>query len=251
MLIYAAPLYVWYTIDDRLYEWNTPAFVRDEWLTAEATGAARAEWMVVVAQVEFALLSGIFLAWYVLLAISCARLGVLYLSHRGEFDQAFAQGPKVISLLLDLRKSHPLLFHKLLVRAGKDVLNNMPNGVTAEDVAFFIGRLIKGAAAAAPELTLKVLVKMAASVAGLVTLAHLPSITAHAVGIAAKAHAEQLKKEMEAAGFTLTRGEAESILHEALAHPDTKDKLAALEEACKKLAPSTEALGRLLTGPDR
>lgn len=248
MLLYAAPLYVWYTIDDRLYEWNTPAFVRDEWLTAIAKGAATAEWLVVVAEVEFALLTGIFVPWYILLALSCAKLGILYLTHRQLFNDAFKYGPDVLEKLLALKSSHPQLFHKLLVQAGKDVLVNMPKGITAEDVAFFLGRLIHAAAEAGAELTLGMLVKMTLKIAGLVTLVHLPNFAAHGVEAAAKARAEELKKQLEDAGFTVTKGEAEAILREALSQPDTKDKLKALEDACQKLAPSMETLGKLLTG---
>jgi len=60
MLFYAAPLYVWYAIDDRIYEWGTGDFLRDEWFSALSEGARRASHMVTIAKVEFALLSGIF-----------------------------------------------------------------------------------------------------------------------------------------------------------------------------------------------
>lgn len=248
MLVYPAPLYVWYTIDDRFYEWNTALFVRDEWFSAMAAGAARAHWLVILGEVEMALLTGIFVPWYILLGVSCAKLGIFYLTHKKEVDEAFKYGPQVLSALNSLRKSHPLLFHKLLVQAGKETLENLPGSVSAEDIAFFLGRVIKGAMEAGAELTLGGLIKIAIHVAELVALAHLPSVTGRAVGAAASAHAEEFKRRLEAAGFTLTKGEAESILREALAQPDTNAKLQALEDACKKLAPSLEVLGRALTG---
>jgi hypothetical protein len=248
MLIYAAPLYVWYTIDDRFYEWNAALFIRDEWLNALATGAARAHWMVVVAEAEMALLTGIFVPWYVLLGVSCAKLGLFYVDHKKEVGEAFEYGPKVLSILNDLRKSNPILFHKLLVQTGKDVFKNLPSGITAEDVAFFVGRVIKGAMAAGPELTLEGLLKIARHVGLLVGLVHLPGIIGRAAGVAAKQHAEELREQMNAAGFTLTKGEAEAILHEALSQPDTGAKLQALEDSCKMLAPSLDAIGRALTG---
>jgi hypothetical protein len=248
MLLNPAPLYVWYTIDDRLYEWNTALFVRDEWFSAMSEGAASAHWLVILGEAEMALLVGIFVPWYIMLGVSCAKLGIFYLTHKQAVNDAFKYSPEVIRALLALRESHPVLFHKLMVQAGKDVLSNLPGSVSAEDVAFFLGRVIKGALEAAPELTLRGLLDIAIHVAKLVAVVHLPSVTARAVGAAASTYADQLKSQMEAAGFTLTKGEAESILSEALAQPDTSSKLKALEDACNKLKPSTEVIGRALTG---
>ena len=249
MLLNPAPLYVWYTIDDRLYEWNTALFVRDEWFSAMSEGAASAHWLVILGEAEMALLTGIFVPWYILLGVSCARLGIFYLTNKQAVNNAFTYGPDVIRQLLALRDSHPVLFHKLLVQAGKDALSNLPGSVNAEDVAFFVGRVIKSSLETVGVLTVEKLIEIALKDAGLVTAAHLPSVTARAVGATASAYADQLKSQMEAAGFTLTKGEAESILNEALAQPDTSSRLQALQDACNKLKPSTDALIQALLGP--
>jgi hypothetical protein len=56
MLVTASPSTVVYAIDDRLYEWGTGAFIRDEWLNALSLGASRASHWVTIAQIEVALL---------------------------------------------------------------------------------------------------------------------------------------------------------------------------------------------------
>ena len=55
MLVYAAPLYCWFTVDDRLYEWQTWRFVQDEWFHALAEGTSRGAYRESVAKAEVAL----------------------------------------------------------------------------------------------------------------------------------------------------------------------------------------------------
>ena len=110
MLFYAAPMYVWYAIDDRIYEAGTGEFIRDEWMNALSEGAKRASHWVTIAKVECALLSGILVPWYVLLGAACAKLGLFYATHKREVNTAMEWAPKVISLLQDLEAplAHPL-----------------------------------------------------------------------------------------------------------------------------------------------
>lgn len=242
MLFYCAHFYVWYAIDDRTYEWKTSDFIRDEWFNALSEGAKEASGMVTLAKTEFALVSGIFVPWYIMLGMACAKVGLFYAGNKSMVDTAIAQAPKVIELLRDLQKRAPTLFRKLMITAAKDLLMNLPSGVTAEDAAFFVGRIIKGAAGAAPDLTFGALIKIIGTVAALVTATHLPSIAAHTVAGAAAANAAELKKKLAAAGYTVTEAEANMILRELLSQKDVPAKLQQLEAACKALLPSLDAL---------
>jgi hypothetical protein len=242
MLVVATPTSVVYSVDDRLYEWGTGSFVRDEYLNAFPTAAASASHWVTIAQVEFALLSGIFVPWYVLLGMSCAKAGLFYKTNQQVVDEAFRQGPKVLKLLQDLRRRSPTLFDALMKSAAKDLLANLPSGVSAEDVAFFVGRVIKGAAAAGPELTIGALVKIVATVAALVTATHLPSIAAHTAAHAAGQKAAELKRALAASGYTVTDAEAKAIVKEVMSQPDTHAMLRQLEQACKALVPTLTQL---------
>ncbi|MGZ8928558.1 MAG: hypothetical protein ACXW03_08885 [Methylobacter sp.] len=244
MLFYCAPLYVWYAIDDRIYEWGTSDFIRDEWFNALAEGAKRAAHMVIIAKVEFALISGILCPWYLMLGMGCAKVGLFYSCNKSAVDTALRYSPKVINLLQDLKQRSPMLFNKIMATAAKDLLINLPSGVTAEDVAFFVGRVIKGAAGASPDLTIGVIIKIISSVAAIVMATHLPSIAAHAIGSAAAAKANELRMKLLAAGYTVSEAEAKIILTELMSKIDTKAKLQELETACKALLPSLEILNR-------
>ena len=242
MLVAASSSTVVYAIDDRLYEWNTSAFVRDEYLSALSIGASRAAHWVTVAQVEIAVLSGIFVPWYVLLGVSCARAGLFYKANQQTVDQAFRQTPAVLKLLQDLRRRSPTLFATLAKSAAKEILTDLPSGVTAEDVGFFVGRVVRGAAGAGPDLTIGAILKIAGTVAALVTATHLPAMAAHGVAHAAGHKAAELKKALTTAGYTVTEAEARTILAEVMAQRDTPAKLKELEAACRALLPTLTQL---------
>ena len=82
------------------------------------------------------------------------------------------------------------------------------------------------------------------------TATHLPAVTAHAVEHAAKAHAAELEARLKAAGYTVSRGEAETILKDALTQPNADAMLRELETACKELTPSLEQIAKALTSMD-
>ena len=93
LLFEAGITYVRYAIDDRVYEWNTSDFIRTEWFDALSKGASTAKVWIVIAKVDFALLSGIFCAWYMMLGLGCGIVGLFYTSHKQEIDLAFKHVP--------------------------------------------------------------------------------------------------------------------------------------------------------------
>jgi hypothetical protein len=242
LLFEAGITYVRYAIDDRIYEWNTSDFIRTEWFDALSKGASTAKGWITVAKAEFALLSGIFCPWYMMLGLSCAKVGLFYTSHKREVDAAFKYAPKVIELLGDLKKRSPTLYSKLVNTWMKETLVNLPSGVTAEDVSFFVGRVIKGAAGAGPDLVFGTLLKVMGKVAAIVTATHLPSIAGHALANVASAKAKELQTQLRAVGFTVTESEARTILADLLSKRDTIEKLRGLDLACRAMLPSLQAL---------
>jgi hypothetical protein len=76
----------------------------------------------------------------------------------------------------------------------------LPKGVTAEDVAFFVGRVVEGVGGA-PDVTLGAVVKIVAPVAGIVAVLHLPSIAATGVAAAGEQRSETLKEELARQGM--------------------------------------------------
>jgi hypothetical protein len=241
MLIWPTMSTVYYTIDDRLYEYGTADFIRGEYLNALSAGAANAMPMVYLAKAETALLMGIFVPWYGMLGLTAAKLGLAYTGHKKEFELAFQKAPVVLRLLLDLRRRYPKLFSKLARSAAWQVVTDLPSGVSAEDVAFFIGRVIKGVGGA-PEVSLGAVVKIVASVAGIVALLHLPSIAAHGVATSAERNALALREQLARQGIHVSKEEAYTILHEVLSKHDALRNLQQLKDACNDLIPLLKQL---------
>jgi hypothetical protein len=245
MLIYVAPLYVYFTVDDRLYEWQTHRFIQDEWYHALATGASRAAHWETIGKAGAALVCGIFFPWYVMLGIACAQMTLLYFSHKALIHDVMDKAPPVIERLKQVRSKNPELFNRVMLQAARDLLVNLPSGVSIEDVAFFLGRVIRGAAGA-PAVSLKVLAKIVATTAPLVAVTHLPSMTGHVLEAEAKKRAVEYQRRLAAAGYTVTLDEAEIIVKDALSKGDSQQLLEDLKRALDALTPSLEELSNAL-----
>jgi len=244
MLVMTMGLTTYYTIDDRLYECSTTDFIRAEWLAAYQRGVASAAPWVVIAKVEIALLCGIFVPWYLMLGMSCAKVGIFYAGNKKAMDKAIELTPKVVNDLRALKRKFPSLFKMVENKIIHEVWLELRqgHGVTGEDVAFFVGRVIRGAGTA-PEVSLGLLLKIVVQVGLLVAATHAPSIVVHAAESAAHRTEEELKEFLASMGYTITAAEAKDIMKEARAHVADGD-LKALETDLKALLPSLEDLSQ-------
>lgn len=247
MLVVASPMTVDYTVGDRLYEWGTGSFIRDEWLNALSRGAARAMPMVYLAQVEITFLTALFVPWQIVLGMFVAKTAFFYSRHKDLLDRAVRNSPNVMRLILEFQKRCPTLFDKLCLTAGKNVLVNFPRGVAAEDVAYFLGRVLGNyGIAGLPEVTLVPVLKVVVEYALFVSLLHLPSVTAHWMEADLRRDAGTLKQRLDAAGVHVDDIESQKILSELRAHPDTESILKELEKAGKEFIPLADQLMRAL-----
>jgi outer membrane protein OmpA-like peptidoglycan-associated protein len=245
LLVLATPQTVYYTIGHNLYKSSTSTFLRAYWIDAFSAGARRAEHWVVIANVEIVLLEGIFVPWYLLLGISAAKLGIFYLTHREVMNAAIRQTPRVLGLLVDFYQRYPVLFEHLAYTLGKQLIISIPRGVGAEDVAFFLGRLLRGAAEL-PEVTLMAFVRLALKTAALVALAHLPGAAAHGVEERVTDRVKEVRESMAREGVSMSEEEARVLVHEFMAHPDAEQRLRVLEAAFQDLVPALRALSGAL-----
>jgi hypothetical protein len=241
MLIYASESLVLYTIGDSLFESGTGMFILDEWLNAEVRAAAAAMPMVTLLKTEIALLTGIFVPWYILLGMTVAKIGLLYFRHKSLVNQALQQAPNVILLLNDFRTRHPLIFNKMMTTAAKTILVNLPFGVTAEDVGFFIGRVIRGVSGL-PGVTLGAVLKIIIAVATIVGITHLPHITAEGLEVATRENMAIIQGRLAEAGINVSKEEARMIMQQLLSDPDAIRKNRELQKSLQQLIPILKQL---------
>jgi hypothetical protein len=253
MLVYASPTTVLYAVGDNLYESWTSVFIFAEWLNALGRGAERATGMIYLAKAEMALLEGIFVPWYTALGLIPAKIAVFYIGHRNTVDRALKMAPKVLRLINEFKKRYPSLYKKIRNTLGKEILRDLPSGVTAQDIAFFIGRLICGFLI--PKSASKLLcrgnltevawvpiIKLIAKTAILVSAVHLPFIAVHGVEKAARNKATELQKNLAEVGIVLSKEEARTILKELLQHRDTAKKLQDIQTSMQELLPVLKQL---------
>jgi hypothetical protein len=245
-LVSPTPMSVIYTVDDRLYEYGTQDFLRTEYLNALSTGAAHAMPMVYLAKVECEFLMGIFVPWYGMLGLTVAKAGLTYVNHKPAFERAWEKAPAVCRLLQDLRLRKPTLFRKLLHTGAREVLVDMRHGISMEDVAFFVGRCIRGGAVTpklvSPARTIGPLIVMIGYTAACVGAIHAPGIAVHGVAAAGGKTLEQLKAQLAHQGIHVTSEEANIIVREIMADHEGMRKLQELREALEIMLPTLEEL---------
>jgi hypothetical protein len=158
---------VHYMVGTQLYEASTQQFVRDAWLSGLIQGASQAQWLVHLAKVEKEFLMGLFVPITGILGLLCAQLVVVYANHREAFKVVREELSKVMHDAKIVRRENPTLTDKVLNKVGGELIANLPEGISAKDVAFWLGRVLKGSAAL-PDIRATALTKVLAVVTTLV-----------------------------------------------------------------------------------
>jgi hypothetical protein len=249
MLISAGQSQCISTEDDRLYEWNTGLFIQEEWMQAQQRAAKSAEGWVVIAQIEMALLTAIIAPMWLLLAMHAAKAGLFYAANQQAFSLAIRHGGDVYKLLSAWKTKYPTLWRKLLSKAGNTVWNEIKHEnvslLKAEDVAYFIGRLLNGLGAA-PEITLGVVVKVLGVGGGLGLASMAVKIGVRAIPSSvvrpAEQHAKELQNYLSSIGYMVSPDEAKQIIKEIMADSDAASNMQKLELALRALLPSLNTL---------
>jgi hypothetical protein len=238
ILVSVDTIFTHYCVGNNYYEWSTSDFIREEWFIAEAKAVGQAEFIIRLAKIEIALLQGLLVPWYILLAVSAAGLGLNIYHRRDLYASAIDQAPLVLQLLGDIRERCPTLYSLLRKTILDDMLANLPAGITAEDIAFLLGRLIRNMA-----IGTYLSLVLAAVV---VSLTRIPAIAGRALREGTRVRAAELQQELIAAGLPATRQDAETIMREIEANPDTLKKLQDLHKSVDRLLPILEQISRTL-----
>jgi hypothetical protein len=122
--------------------------------------------------------------------------------------------------------------------------------VSAEDVAFWLGRVLKGVGAvvgSGAEMTLVALIKAVVPVTAIVAATHASNIVGKALDEAVNKHVAQLESDLKAAGIDVTRNEAEKILRGLYEDAGAPQHLKELEDSLKNILPALETIGAALT----
>jgi len=239
VLIDCSETVVHYMLGSELYECTTQSFVRDALLNALALGASRAQWLVHVAKVEREFLMGLFVPIVGIVGLTCAQVLVVHTNHRKACSVVLEQAPKIIADLKIIRREVPTLYHKIFGKVAGEIVSHVPDGVSAEDIAFWLGRILKGVGAL-PDFKVTALTKILLIVTTLVSLTHSPGIA----GRSAIAAIKQLdvERELRKLQLEVSGPDAAQIAVELNAAKESRTALRRLQESLKIATPSVREI---------
>lgn len=238
-----------FTVRDRLYTQGTADFVRDYYLIALGQGAQKAAWLIPIAQAEMAFCMGFVgtLAGIVGaiagVTVFMAKVLVFYNTHKQQVTLAKQHLQPILINLSFFATRCPKLFWLLTKGLGGQAIQSAGKGISAADIAYFLGKLL-GGAARLPELTLKGLLKAAAAALAIAVALRGPGAIAHGV----PQQSQQLVRQLARDGIRITDAEAQLVLAETcLRNPQIQQKLRDLVTSAEITAPVVEALSRSLS----
>ncbi len=237
-----------FTAGDKLYTQGSGDFIRDYYLIAYGQGAGRAAWLIPIAQAEMAFLMAFVgtLAGVVgtiaAVTVFMAKIAVFYSTHKAQVDSASQYIRPLLEGIVFFSTRCPKLAWLLAKGLGGQAIQSAGQGISAADIAYFLGKLL-GGLAKAPELALLGLLKVIAASLAIAVAVRGPGASVHG----AQDRARQLVQQLARDGINITESEALPIATEnCLSNPDVQVKLREMATNAERLAPIVEALSRAL-----
>jgi hypothetical protein len=133
-----------------------------------------------------------------------------------------------------IRRENPTLSSKVLDQVGGELIANIPDGVSMEDIAFWFGRILKGSAAL-PDVKALSLTRVLTVVTMLVTLSHSPGMAIRGTTSAImQADIEAKLRELQ---LHVNSADAATIAREMSQAKESKEALKRLQSSLTKVLP--------------
>lgn len=244
---------VFYIHDGTLKALATPEFLRGYLLGQVASEVyRRTAWIIPASRLSMAFGMGMAIGFAGAVAVA-ANLVVLlgrYLvfvdAHPNEVALVRQHLPPVVNSLLWFRRNCPVLYGKLsavLQRGVVQVLQSAPSGITAEDAAAVLGRLL-GGVAAAPETGFAVLAGIVARTLTVYTALHLPLLAGRGVAQHPTELSRALADELRRQQVSISADEQRQIAQELARSAEALTQLRTLNQSLAALAPALNQLLR-------
>lgn len=242
-----------------LYEWSTSQFLRNEYLRGWQRGVQTAETFVELTYIEISLLAGIYVNIVFTVGAGMVDSGLKIYKYRSEADRAFQAMWKLKSGRDCVAQTAPKLLSELESMAFWAVVRELPRQINARQVAFYLGRLLRGTAnlgfdpaiVQAPVTSLLGLAKVILTATVLVGSWDTAINTPPAIEAALTKATKDLLEALEAESITVSDPQARMILEELRAHPDAIECLRQMREAILEIIPLLELLAPSLLRSQR
>ncbi len=237
LLVSADTVFVYYLKDGNLYEWSTPQFIRNEMLGAWVQGVSSAQYLVVLANTEVAFLAGVFVGPAAMFSTLLVDWGLKLYHYRVEANAAIEIARRVHAAALCVRERAPAAWTKLEKIVAWELLTSIPEAVTTEQMAFWLGRVVRGIWSSAPQFSLAIVAKTIARVSLILSALDAPAITAAALSIALDEKGQELSQSLAGDGVTIADADAREILRALHENPQAIQCFSALLVSLKELEP--------------
>jgi hypothetical protein len=181
------------------------------------------------------------------LVVLAARIAVFVDTHPNETQVVREALPIACRSLLWFRQNCPVLYSKMravMSRGLIEAIESAPSGISAEDVASILGRLL-GGITAAPEAGFGVLLKVIAKTLVVYSTLHLAPAAAHGSVHHARQIADAMVDEFRHQGAQVTPAEQEQIRQELIrAGAAGGANIEQLNQALQRVSPALERLVR-------
>jgi len=248
ILLSADWTYAYYFREGDLYEWGTQQFIRNEMLAAWQKGVQSAEGWIVLANLEIALLAGIFAAPEAIIGATIVDSGLKLYHYRKEAEVAYRVGWKVLAALQCVRENAPEAWNKLLKITAWQIFTHIPQGVSGKQVAFWIGRVVRETFKAAPEISLAIVAKAILKISAILSAIDGLVISGHALESAIDEKAQELSVLLSQEGAALSEEDCKELLRELYGNGQAIQCLEQLRISSAELRPLLDELAPQLLG---
>jgi hypothetical protein len=231
---------------DNMISIATRDFPRSVFLDAIGRGVQSAAWLEKVGKTGFAFLVPFMgavlgpLGLGAAIATAVIKSGFWYAGNKDKIDLASSALPDVGRALGHFIANCPELARLIGKAVALNALKAIPEGLSSEDVADLLGRLL-GGAAAAPSLGFRALAVVARKALATSTALRGPGASVRG----AKERAIARLMEVQEIGIGISEEEAKAIVDEGcLGSAATEERLKQLDEALKRLGPMLEGLAQ-------
>jgi hypothetical protein len=243
---------VFYVMNTEIRAAPTPQFLQGYFLGQVASEVyRRTAWIIPASKVVMAFSMGMVVGYagavavVANLVVVACRISLFVAGHPAEVQIVRETLPIAYRSLMWFRSNCPVLYSKMraIIRRGLiEALESAPSGITAEDVAAVLGRIL-GGAAALPEAGFRALLAVVAKTVLIYSALHLAPAAAHGSAAHARRIGAELVDELRRQGASITPAEQAQILEElARAGAAAGTNIDQLNQALQRLSPALDRL---------
>jgi uncharacterized MAPEG superfamily protein len=250
LLVTADTASVIYLENDQLYREPTASFVRNHYFDVLPDVAERTGWIVKLSKVEYAIISGLLVPLWAIAAVTAADVILTYKANPEPFDLLWTYGPCVKEELKWLKERHPEVYEPLAAAVLREVEQDLVEGIEAEDVAFFLARIVYIIRNVRRTVFRGLLLFLNAALLSLKTLARAAEGAARR-GVEAMTTiaerdnaADRLVEELGKRGIQLTQEDARRVVTGLLRDPELRRRMDLLRSCLDGIVPALELITR-------